>query len=128
MHGRGQSWLRRLGLERPEARAWALYDWANSAVYTTVVGALFPVYFLHVVAADLDAKDATAAFGWVTTGAGLLVALCAPVLGALADVRASRKRLLALFLVLGALACAGLFLVERGDVLSGLVLFGLTSV
>ncbi len=39
------SLLNRLGLHRPELRAWAMYDWANSAFMTVVVTAVFPNYF-----------------------------------------------------------------------------------
>ncbi len=45
--------LERLGLGRPELRAWAMYDWANSAFQTTIIAAVFPIYFHNVVAADL---------------------------------------------------------------------------
>ena len=38
---------------RPELRAWAMYDWANSAYQTTIIAAVFPIYFHSVVAADL---------------------------------------------------------------------------
>ena len=38
--------LERLGLHRPELRAWALYDWANSAVVTTIIAAVFPIYYI----------------------------------------------------------------------------------
>ncbi|MGH7711339.1 MAG: hypothetical protein ACREOG_08640, partial [Gemmatimonadaceae bacterium] len=41
----------RLGLHRPELRAWAMYDWAVSSVQTTIMVAVFPVYFVQVVAA-----------------------------------------------------------------------------
>ena len=41
-------WLERLGLHRPELRAWALYDWANSAMVTTIVAAVFPIYYYKV--------------------------------------------------------------------------------
>jgi UMF1 family MFS transporter len=34
-----------LGLGSPAAIAWALYDWANSAFATTVVAAVFPIYY-----------------------------------------------------------------------------------
>ena len=34
--------LARLGLDRPELRAWAMYDWANSAFRSTVITAVFP--------------------------------------------------------------------------------------
>ena len=38
------SWLRALGLDRKETRAWAMYDWANSAFVTTIMAAILPVY------------------------------------------------------------------------------------
>ncbi len=38
------AWLDKLGLGRPELRAWAMYDWANSAMACTIVTAVFPVY------------------------------------------------------------------------------------
>ncbi len=40
------SWLDRLGLHRPELRAWALYDVANSAWMTTIMTAVFPDFFV----------------------------------------------------------------------------------
>ena len=42
------SWLQKLGLHRPELRAWAMYDWANSAMLTTIITAVFPIYFARV--------------------------------------------------------------------------------
>src|SRR5213594_2792535 len=56
------SLLERLGLHRPELRAWAMYDWANSAFVTTMIAAVFPAYFSHVTAADLPPEEATARF------------------------------------------------------------------
>ena len=41
----------RLGLGRPELRAWAMYDWATSAVQTTIMVAVFPIYFVKVAGA-----------------------------------------------------------------------------
>ena len=40
--------LDRLGLGRPELRAWAMYDWANSAMVTTIITADIPIYFEKV--------------------------------------------------------------------------------
>ena len=45
--------LDRLGLGRRDLRAWAMYDWANSAFQTTIIAAVFPIYFHKVAAADL---------------------------------------------------------------------------
>jgi UMF1 family MFS transporter len=119
--------LARLGLERREARAWALYDFANSAVYTTIITAVFPIYFARVAASELDSTTAEGRYGLATTIALSCVAVMAPVLGALADYRAAKKRLLLTFALLGMVATAGLFLVEEGDWLLALVLFGLVN-
>ena len=115
----------RLGLARPEARAWALYDWANSAFMTTVVAGVFPIYFAKVAAAGLTPEQAQTRFAYGTAVALLLVALLAPPLGALSDARALRKPLLFAFALLGVLGTAGLAGVGEGDWLLGLLCFGL---
>jgi len=51
--------LSRIGLGRRELRAWAMYDWANSAVQTTIIAAIFPIFFQKVAAADLPGPVAT---------------------------------------------------------------------
>jgi MFS transporter, UMF1 family len=120
--------LERLALHRPELRAWAMYDWANSAFVTTVVTAVFPIYFSSVAAADLPPAVATARYALATTCALVLVALASPLLGAVADVTPVKKRLLGAFLVLGVTATALLWLVGRGDWLLGAILFALANV
>jgi len=122
------SFLERLGLHRPELRAWALYDWANSAFILIVVTAVFPIYFQQVAGKGLDPDVATARFGLGTTVALVIVALLSPILGAVGDFLAIRKRLLATFLVLGALSTAGLYFVGQGDWKLGLVLFMLGNI
>lgn len=110
-----RSFLRALGLDRPELRAWALYDWANSAFVTTVVTAVFPVYFAAVCAAGLKPAEATARFAAASTVALVLVAALAPFLGALADRAPIKKPLLGAFAALGVLATFGLAFVGPGD-------------
>ena len=122
------SWLRRFALERPEARAWALYDWANSAFWTTVITAVFPVYYLKSLAHGLGEDAAQTHFAHVTTAALVVSALIAPVLGALADFRALKKTLLAAFGVLGALATGALFFALPGDWEFALTCFGIANV
>jgi UMF1 family MFS transporter len=120
--------LSALALDRPAARAWALYDWANSAVWTTVISAFFPLYFGQVAAADLERERSTRYLSLATTIALLIVAVLAPFLGALADVRAWKRRFLFGFAALGMAATAGLFLVGRGDWPLALGLFVLVNV
>jgi len=45
--------MARVGLVTPEQRAWAWYDWANSAFFTTVVTAVFPGFYASYAAAGL---------------------------------------------------------------------------
>ena len=123
-----RSLLERLGLGRRDLRAWAMYDWANSAVQTTIIAAIFPIYFLKVAAADTPGPVATSRFAWATTIAIVIVAVIAPFLGAIADYSAVKKRMLAVFMGLGACACAGMFFITRGDWQLALVLFIVANV
>lgn len=120
--------LKRLGLHTPELRAWALYDWGNSAFITIVITAVFPIYFQDVAAAGLPDNVATARFAAASSVALIFVAVLSPLFGALADATAVRKRMLAVCLGLGVLSTAGLFLVHEGDWVLGLVFFGLGNV
>ncbi len=71
--------LHRLGLHRPELRAWAWYDWANSAFMTTVVAAVFPIYYAKVAADGLGDATATLRFGIATTIALATTAVLSPI-------------------------------------------------
>jgi UMF1 family MFS transporter len=110
-----QSLLDRLGLGRPELRAWAMYDWAASAVQTTIMVAVFPIYFVKVAGAGVPAGGATQRLATINSIALLIIALVSPVLGAMSDYRGAKKGFTAGFMVLGIAACAGLFLVRSGD-------------
>jgi UMF1 family MFS transporter len=96
--------LARIGLGRRELVAWAMYDWANSAFWTTVIVAVFPPFFYEYAAKGLDPIDATSRFTTATTIAVTIVALVAPILGTIADQRAMKKRLLGVFLIVGVAA------------------------
>ncbi len=97
------------------ARAWCLYDWANSAFVTTVTAALFPPFFRSLAtAAGLSASRATAYWGYTSSAALLLIALVAPLLGATADHTGGRKRYMAAFAGLGIVFTASFFLIGEG--------------
>ena len=120
--------LERLGLHRPELRAWAMYDWANSAFMATVVTAVFPIYFASVAAADLDPATASFRFAVTTFVALSVVAVLAPVLGAIADFAGIKKKMLGAFLALGVVATACMFFIERGDWLLAAMLFVVANI
>ena len=107
--------LSRLGLNRPELRAWAMYDWANSAFQATVITAVFPRFFSDFAAAGLTPVEATARFAWATTIAVAIVAVIGPILGAIADVRGMKKTLLGVSMTVGIVATLLLATISRGD-------------
>ena len=106
--------LSRLGLARPQLRAWAMYDWANSAFQSTVITAVFPPFFVSYAAYGMAPDLARARFAWATALAVTIIALMGPVLGALADYKAWKKRLLAVFVVIGVAATFLFMTIERG--------------
>jgi MFS transporter, UMF1 family len=123
-----RSLLERLGLGRPDLRAWAMYDWANSAFQTTIIAAVFPIYYQKVAAAGQPEALATSRFAWATTLAILVVAIIAPLLGAIADYTAIKKKLLGIFLAIGAAATAAMFWIQEGDWQLALTLFVIGNV
>lgn len=102
-------------LKRKPIWGWALYDWANSAFATTVMAGFFPIFFKTYWSYGADVNISTARLGFGNAAASLLVALLAPVLGAVADRVSRRKGFLLAFAYMGALATAGLFWVGQGD-------------
>ncbi len=107
--------LHRVGLTRPELRAWAMYDWANSAFQSTIITAVFPPFFASVAGADLPPAVATARFAWATTIAVAITAVLGPLLGAIADQRALKKTFLGGFMVVGVAATAFMTLIDPGE-------------
>ncbi len=105
-----------------------MYDWAASAVQTTIMVAVFPIYFVRVAGADVAPSSATQRLAAVNTIALVVTALLSPVLGALSDSGGLKKRLLAAFMILGAAAVAGMFLIERGDLDLASILFTLSLI
>ena len=115
--------LSRLGLDRPELRAWAMYDWAVSSVQTTIMVAVFPVYFVNIAKGDLAESRATQAIATANTIVAIVLAVLSPILGAVSDYVAAKKRMLGASMIVGATAVAGMFFVQQGDYRLALVLF-----
>jgi len=110
-------------MNRKAVRSWIMYDCANSAFVTTMVAAVVPPFFFDVVAKDLPEYLATSYWGYMQTIAMVLVALMAPLLGAIADLSGSKVRFLRYFAYLGIMATALFVFVGEGDYLLAAVLF-----
>ena len=117
------SLLARLGLDRPELRAWAMYDWAASAMQTTIMVAVFPIYFVKVAGSGVAESGATQRLALVNSLALVFIALLSPILGAISDYRAAKKRFLALFMGIGVGAVLAMFFIHHGDLDLASVLF-----
>lgn len=94
---------------------WAMYDWANSAFATTVMAGFFPIFFKQYWSYGSDTNLSTAQLGIGNSIASLLVALMAPILGAIADKGSVKKKFLIFFAYLGVLMTASLFMIQKGD-------------
>ena len=107
---------------------WCMYDWANSAYITIAVG-LLPVYFATAIVGPggltlRGVHYASDTLWALLVGTSDLVAfVCAPVLGAIADFSAAKKRFLLFFAYLGSLATTLLYLAHTGDVYRTMLFF-----
>lgn len=95
--------------------SWCMYDWANSAFATTIMAAVLPFFYSSVAGANLSKTTASSYWGYTNTIAMLIVALAAPILGALADHSGMKKKFLAGFAILGIASAASLVSVGQGD-------------
>jgi MFS transporter, UMF1 family len=101
------------GVAKREVLGWAMYDFANSGYTTVVLTAVFNAYFVGVVAGNAS----WATFAWTLTLSlsSAIVMLTMPTIGAYADLRAAKKRLL-VFTTVGCVAATALLaLAGPGD-------------
>ena len=101
--------------KRRDTVSWALYDWANSAFATTVLAGFFPVFFQQFWSTGVDPTISTSRLGFANAIAGIIVAVLAPVLGAIADRTAGRKRQLVIWAMLGVIGTASLGFIGQGE-------------
>jgi UMF1 family MFS transporter len=123
-----------------EIFGWKMYDWANSAFYTTVVGALFSPYLTRLAQDAVGENGVVLNLGFLgAITAKSLPTLCVsisvgaqvfilPILGALGDYSNFKKRLMALFCYAGVTANCLLFFVTGRLYLLGGILFIIANV
>ncbi len=113
------------GVKKREVFGWAMYDFANSGYTTVVLTAVFASWFVGGIAG----KAEWATFVWTValSLSHVIVMLTMPTLGAYADLRGAKKRLLAWTTVGCVLATALLALPGPGDVVLAVVLVMVAS-
>lgn len=104
-------------------RSWKLYDWANSAFATTIMAAVLPEFYSSVAGSNLERQTATSYWGYSNTIAMVIIAMAAPVLGAIGDHCGAKKRFLGGFAFVGIVATAFLIAIGHGMWLYASVLY-----
>ncbi|HJP95335.1 MAG TPA: MFS transporter [Pyrinomonadaceae bacterium] len=123
-----------------EIFGWKMYDWANSAFYTTVVGALFSPYLTRLAQAAVGENGVVLDLGplgsvtakslptlCVSISVGVQVFLL-PILGALGDYSDLKKRMMALFCYIAVAANCLMFFIKGDLYLAGGLLFIIANV
>jgi UMF1 family MFS transporter len=119
---------------KKEIFGWCMYDVADSAFTTVIVTALYAPYFSKVVVGDPPRPDVLWGFkgdflwGVAASISEIIVALLAPILGAVADYSGSRKKFLAACAVIIVFFTATLYFVGPGMAVLGLVLYIIANV
>ncbi len=97
-------------------RAWAMYDWANSAFSLVIVSTIFPIYYGNITAAHGElvpffgtSIKSSSLFSYAVSFAFLLIAFISPILSAIADSNGNKKVFMKFFCYLGAASCGLLF-------------------
>jgi UMF1 family MFS transporter len=94
---------------------WAMYDWANSAFATTVMAVFVPFLFGSYWCIGVDKNISDARLGTANSISGLIIAIIAPLLGAIADRGTNKKKFLLLFAFVGIVMTGCLYMASRGN-------------
>ncbi len=111
-------------MDKKKIVSWALYDWANSAFSTTVMAGFFPVFFSKYWSDGADANLTTTRLGTAISISSLLMAIVSPTLGAMADLRGSKKTYNFIFMCLGSLCCILLGIIGKGEWPIAILVYG----
>ncbi|MBX0357223.1 MFS transporter [Halobacillus sp. Nhm2S1] len=102
-------------MKRKPVWSWMLYDFANSAFATTIMAAVLPVFYYDVAAKGVQESLAASYWGYSQSIAVLIVAILAPILGAISDYSAAKKSFLMFFAYMGMISSVLLAFVGEGD-------------
>ena len=106
--------------------AWSFFDFANTSYAIIVATFLYAVYFKKVVAQGESIGDLY--WSLATSISMIITAIISPVLGAIADYSAGKKRFLLFFTLLCIFSTASLYFVNQGNILWGILLFVIANI
>jgi MFS transporter, UMF1 family len=106
--------------------SWALFDFAHTAFYVLILTVGYPLYFKEIVVHSSNQGDFL--WGSAFSISMLIVAIFSPVLGAVADYGAGKKRFLGLLTAVCVLATSSLFFVHTGMIFWGMALLIVSNI
>lgn len=118
-------------------RAWAFFDWANSAYNLVITSTIFPVYYTAVTTTRQNGDKVmffghrfvnTALSNYVLAAAYLIIVLLLPVLTSIADYRGNKKSYMQLFTLMGGIACCCLYFFRLHTLEFSMICFGLAAI
>ncbi|TWR25926.1 MFS transporter [Mucilaginibacter achroorhodeus] len=118
-------------------RAWAMFDWANSAYNLVITSTIFPAYYVAITQNEATGNKVnffglsfvnTALTDYALAAAYLIMVILLPVLSAVADYRGNKKIFMQFFTLLGSLACCGLFFFKASTLEVGVICFALAAI
>lgn len=120
-------------------RAWAMYDWGNSAYNLVITSTIFPAYYIAITTNKEAAQpDQVSFFGMQITNTVLqdytlsicylIIAFLSPILSSIADYRGNKKKYMRFFTYMGAIACSGMFFFTAEKLEMGMLLFAIAAI
>ncbi len=122
--------------DKATIKAWAMFDWANSAYNLVITSTIFPAYYT-IITTTQENGDQVSFFGITFTNtalsnyalgvAYLIMALLLPLLSSIADFRGNKRTFMKVFTYAGGIACAGLFFFKLETLELGIICFTLAA-
>jgi UMF1 family MFS transporter len=118
-------------------RAWAFFDWANSAYNLVITSTIFPAYYVAITNNDKTGNHVTflehsfvntALSDYTLAAAYLVIALLLPILTSIADYRGNKKIFMQFFTWLGAISCGMLYFFKPDTLQTSMMFFGLAAI
>lgn len=114
-------------MDRKQVGAWALFDFANSVYPAVMTTAVFPLFYVGFVVGD-EGGLGELWWGRAVGVSALIVAMSAPLLGAIADRAGARKKFMLLYTLLCVSGVAAMVALEPGMIVTGFLLFVIANV
>src|SRR5690554_1936282 len=122
--------------DKSTIKAWAMFDWANSAYNLVITSTIFPAYYTIITLTE-EFGDKVTFFGYqfINTAlanyslavAYLIMVICMPLLSAIADYKGNKKTMMKAFTYMGSIACMTLFFFKLETLEFGIIFAGLAA-